>query len=116
MAVMVMVMIEMSRGGIVMVSILDRIIRQAIEMNAYRIGTREVMKNISNAKLIVCSRSLRKDVLESIDNHAKNSNIPVYNINKNSMELGRVVGKPFRVSVISIEQVDDELLKELVKG
>jgi len=99
-----------------MVSILDRIIRQAIEVNAYRIGTREVMKNVSNAKLIVCSRSIRRDVLESIYNHANNNNIPVYHINKNSMELGRVVGKPFRVSIISIEQVDDELLKELVKG
>ncbi len=96
-----------------MSKILAKIIRNAVEKKAYRIGSKEVLKHLSDAKLIICSNSLSKDVREKIES-IKDS-ILVYNINKNSVELGRLVGKPFRVSVISIEDANSEDLDAVAK-
>jgi len=105
-------------------SILAKIIRNAIEKRAYKVGSKEVLKHILNARLIICSNSLNKDVLEKINEASKardgnndKSDTPllIYHINKNSVELGRLIGKPFRVSIISIEDVDKEDLDTLAK-
>ncbi len=103
-----------------MSKILAKIIRSAVEKKAYKLGSKEVLKNISNAKLIICSSSLSNDVLEKITKVSKgkgdnNGDILVYRIDKNSVELGRLIGKPFRVSIISIEDVDKEDIDTLVK-
>ncbi len=92
---------------------LARIIRNAVEKKAYRVGSREVLKHLSDAKLIICSNSLSNDAREKIE--SMRDSILVYNINKNSVELGRFVGKPFRVSVISIEDAEREDLDALAK-
>ncbi|MEM0364976.1 MAG: ribosomal L7Ae/L30e/S12e/Gadd45 family protein [Candidatus Nitrosocaldus sp.] len=96
-----------------MSKLIAKIVRNAIASNSCKIGSREVMKHIGNAKLIICSRSVSKDVAEKLKSY-ENSSTHIYYIDKNSMELGRLCGKPFRISIISVENVSKEDLDALI--
>ncbi len=89
-----------------------KIVRNAMANSACRIGSREVLKGIGNAKLIICSRSIRRDVMDKIS--SSSTSVYIYKIDKNSLELGRLCGKPFRVSVVSVEDVSREDLDALM--
>ncbi|MEM2922891.1 MAG: ribosomal L7Ae/L30e/S12e/Gadd45 family protein [Candidatus Nitrosocaldus sp.] len=97
-----------------MSKLIARIVRNAMASNSCRIGSREVLKGISNAKLIICSSSVSKDVVDRLRSDGNNSSAYIYHIDKNSMELGRLCGKPFRVSIISVEDVSKEDLDALI--
>ncbi|MFN4336106.1 MAG: ribosomal L7Ae/L30e/S12e/Gadd45 family protein [Candidatus Nitrosocaldus sp.] len=94
-----------------MSKLVAKIVRNAIANNACRIGSREVLKGIGDAKLVICSRSIRKDVIDKI---SSNASVYIYRIDKNSLELGRLCGRPFRVSVVSVEDVSKEDLDALI--
>lgn len=91
--------------------LIAKIVRNAMMSNACRIGSREVLKNIDRAKLIICSRSVSKDLLDKI---RSNGAVYIHHIDKNSLELGRLCGKPFRVSVVSVEEVSREDMDALL--
>ncbi|MEO9365450.1 MULTISPECIES: ribosomal L7Ae/L30e/S12e/Gadd45 family protein [Candidatus Nitrosocaldus] len=96
-----------------MSKLIAKIVRNAMASNSCRIGSREVLKDINNAKLIICSRSVSRDVVERLRSNG-NSSAYIYNIDKNSMELGRLCGKPFRISIISVMDVSKEDLDALI--
>ncbi|MDW8274750.1 MAG: hypothetical protein RMJ59_00005, partial [Candidatus Nitrosocaldus sp.] len=96
-----------------MSKLVAKIVRNAMANNACRIGSREVLKGIGSARLIICSSSVGKDVLDRIRGSG-NSAAYIYQIDRNSMELGRLCGRPFRISVISVEDVSKEDLDALI--
>ncbi|MEM0029377.1 MAG: ribosomal L7Ae/L30e/S12e/Gadd45 family protein [Candidatus Nitrosocaldus sp.] len=96
-----------------MSKLVSKIVRNAMASNACRIGSREVLKGIGNAKLIICSRSVSKDMVDKIRSNS-NASAYIYHIDKNSLELGRLCGRPFRISVVSVEDVSKEDLDALM--
>ncbi len=86
-----------------MSKVLAKVIKDAISSNKCKIGSKEVLDSLKSAKLIVCSNSLVEDTKKKIDEIAGSAGIPIYNLNDTSMQLGRLCNKPFRISVISIE-------------
>ncbi len=90
-----------------MSKVLAKVIKDAISSNKYKIGGKEVLHSVKNAKLIVCSNSLAEDTKTNIEKTARSAGIPIYNLADTSMQLGRLCNRPFRISVISIEDASN---------
>ncbi|MEE8132267.1 MAG: ribosomal L7Ae/L30e/S12e/Gadd45 family protein [Nitrososphaerales archaeon] len=86
-----------------MSKLLEQIIKDSLSSNTCRIGGKEVLRSVKNSKLIVCSKSLPADVKINLEQSGKDANVPIYYFNNTSMVLGRLCNKPFRISVISID-------------
>jgi large subunit ribosomal protein L30e len=98
---------------------LAKVIKDSISSNKCSIGEKEVLHSAKDSKLIVSSTSLDADAWKKIEETAKSANVPIYNFNDTSVELGRLCNKPFKISVLSIDKSSEHdvsaLLEEINK-
>ncbi|GIU70878.1 MAG: hypothetical protein KatS3mg003_0357 [Candidatus Nitrosocaldaceae archaeon] len=81
----------------------------------YLIGSKEVLKNIEKAKIVIYADTLEPKIKEKAESICKDRSIPIYNSNNTSLELGRLCNKPFRVSILALTDIDDNDLQMLLK-
>jgi large subunit ribosomal protein L30e len=93
---------------------LEKIIKEAISSNKCKIGTRQVMGSIRGSKLIVLSNSLMSRNKSKILEEAKSAQIPTLNYDGNSVQLGRLCNKTFRISALSLKIGKDNEIQELL--
>ena len=72
-----------------MLKIIEKAIKNAISTNKYKTGTKEVFKSIKGSKLLVTSSSISSKDRKKIEEYAKSTNIPIYNFEGNSVQLGK---------------------------
>ena len=87
--------------------VLEQVIKDSLSNKKCKIGGIAVLRSVKDSKLIVCSESLPVDTKNKITESAKSLNIPIYNFANTSIELGRFCKKPFRISVISIDNTSN---------
>ena len=93
---------------------LEKTIKEAISSNKCKIGTREVMGSIKGSKLLVLSDSLMDMDKSKILEEAKAAQVPTLQYNGNSVQLGRLCNKTFRISAISLKIGNDNEIQELL--
>ena len=94
---------------------LEKTLKDAIKEEAYIIGTKQVLGNISKSKLVLVSKSVPRHVTEKIEDDAKKSNISTIAFDDTSVNLGKLCGLQFRVSAISLTNIADADIKTLQK-
>ena len=79
-------------------------LRKALETGKVVIGSNKTVKlaKIGGAKLIIVAKNAPKEVKDDIYYYAKLSNIPVYEYEGTSVDLGTLLGKPFVVASLAI--------------
>jgi len=82
-----------------MLKIIEKTIKNAISTNKYKSGTKEVFKSIKGSKLLVTSRSISSKDRKKVEEYAKSFDIPIYNFEGNSVQLGKVCNRQYRVTV-----------------
>jgi large subunit ribosomal protein L30e len=98
-----------------MVKLLEKIIKDAMESKKCSLGAKEVIGSMKNSKLIILSQSVSKNMLQKIQETAKNSKTPTLNFKGSSVELGRLCGTQFRISALSLKILSETNLKTLFK-
>jgi large subunit ribosomal protein L30e len=93
---------------------LEKTIKEAISSKKCKIGTREVMGSIKGSKLIVLSSSLIDDDKSKILEEANAANVPTLQYDGNSVQLGRLCNKTFRISTISLKTGNDNDIQQLL--
>ena len=93
---------------------LEKIIKEAMSSNKCKIGTRQVMGSIRGSKLIVLSNSLISRNKSKILEMAKSAQVPTINYDGNSVQLGRLCNKTFRISSLSLKIGKDNEIQELL--
>ena len=93
---------------------LEKTIKEAISSKKCKIGTREVMGSIKGSKLIVLSNSLIDTNKSKILEDAKAAQVPTLQYDGNSVQLGRLCNKTFRISTISLKVGSDNEIQELL--
>ena len=73
----------------------------------------EVISEMKGSKLVILTESLPSISRAKLTEEAQKNNVKVVQIEKNSTELGRMVGRPFRVSAIALRSVSDSDLRQL---
>ena len=98
-----------------MVKLLEKVIKDAVEDGKCSFGSKEAISSIKNSKLVVLSHSVPEKMLQKIQQAAKTSKVSTLNYNGSSVELGRLCGTQFRISVVSLMTLSDTNLKGIIK-
>jgi large subunit ribosomal protein L30e len=96
--------------------VLARVLKEALKSGKYTIGTKEVISELKSAKMVVAASTLSAGSKEEgglISEAAKNK-VPIVSIDRSSAQLGRMLGKPYRVSAISLRVVAEGDFRQLV--
>lgn len=94
---------------------LGRVLKEAMKSGKYTIGTKEVVAELKSAKLVIAaSRPSPSDVDGWLVKESEKSGVPLVRINQSSSELGKMVGRHFRVSAIALRVVAEGDFRELV--
>ena len=93
---------------------LEKTIKDAIISKKCKIGTRQVMGSVKGSKLIVLSDSLFPGDKSKILEEARNSKVPTLPFKGNSVQLGKLCNKPFRISTLSLRIGNEDEIQELV--
>ena len=94
---------------------LEKIIKEAKSSNKYKDGIKEVKSNVKGSKLIIVSTSLNNIDKELLDNSSKEYKVPIYYYSDNSIKLGRLFNKPYRISTVALKAVSEEDVKSLLE-
>jgi|SRR5271155_4318613 len=96
--------------------VLARILKEAVKSGKYTIGTKEVISELKSAKMVIAASTISsRDADEGgLVKEAEKSKVPVIRIDKSSTELGRMIGRPFRVSAIALRVVAEGDFRQLV--
>jgi large subunit ribosomal protein L30e len=97
-----------------MAKIMDKVLKDALNANKYRCGTKEVLKSVKGSKLIILSSSIEAENRVKIEEQAKSSNVPIYKFDGNSFKLGKLCNKPFRISIIALKAGTDAQINSIL--
>ena len=95
---------------------LEKIIKEAKSSKKYKEGVKEVRSNIKGSKLIIVSTSLSNTDSQFIEEHCKELKVPIYYYNDNSIKLGRLFTRPYRISAVALKSVADEDVNALLEN
>ena len=93
---------------------LEKIIKDAKSSNKYKEGLKEVRSNIKGSKLIIVSNSLRASEKQIIEKSCKEMKVRLYYYHDNSIKLGRLFNKPYRISTVALKSVEDKDVSALL--
>ena len=94
---------------------LEKTVKEAISSNKCKIGTREVMSSIKGSKLVIVSNSLMEKDKSKILEEANNAQIPILQFDGNSIQLGKLCNKPFRIRALSLKIGNENEIEEIIK-
>ena len=78
-----------------------------------RAEQKEVLQSVKGSKLIILSNSLDSKNRLHLEELAKSSSVPLYQFNGNSLQLGKLCNKPFRISVIALKSGTDATINSI---
>ena len=94
---------------------LEKIIKEAKSSNKYKEGIKEVKSNIKGTKLIIVSTSINNADKQSLEKSSKEYKVPIYYYGENSIKLGRLFNRPYRISAVAFKGVSEEDIGKLLE-
>jgi large subunit ribosomal protein L30e len=94
----------------------DRGIRVAVETGNVTLGSEKSIQGLKlgKGKLIIIAQNCPRDIREDVMHYSKLSEIPVYDYQGTSVDLGSVCGKPFTVATLTIKDPGDSTILEVM--
>jgi large subunit ribosomal protein L30e len=93
---------------------LEKVIKDAVVADKYKSGVKEVLQSVKGSKLIIVSKSIDPDDRKKLEEQAKSTNVAIYEYSGNSVQLGKLCNKPFRITTIAIKSVTPEEISAIV--
>jgi ribosomal protein L30E len=94
---------------------LSKILKEAMKGGKYSVGAKESILAMKGAKAVLCTRSVPTGVGARLREEAKKHEVPVVDLEITSAELARMIGKPYRVSALSLRSLGEASLKQLLR-
>lgn len=86
-----------------MLRITEKAIKEAASGHKFKCGHKQVLQSIKGSKLIIVSRSINHSTRLELERQASVAGIPIHEFDGNSIKLGKLCGKQFRVAVVSFK-------------
>ena len=93
--------------------LLGRVLKEAMKTGKYTLGAKEVLSEVKSSKVVIAASGLAGKPGEAIRSEAQKNNVPLVLLDRNSMQLGRLLGRPYRVSAIAIRSISESDLRSL---
>lgn len=100
----------------ILVKVLNKVIKDLVSPGKYKCGLKEVLPSIKTSKLLIVSRSIPLSARSEIEEKSKESTVPIYYYEGNSVQLGKLCNKPFRVSAIALRSGTEEDISVILSG
>jgi len=94
---------------------LSKILKDAMKGGKYALGAKEVIAGMKGTKAVICTRSLPAGLGTRLRDEARKHNTTVVEVGVSSVELARLIGRPYRVSALALRSVGEAELKQLVR-
>jgi ribosomal protein L30E len=94
---------------------LEKIIKEAKSSKKYKEGLKEVRSSVKGSKLIIVSTSLSNTDKQFIEKHCNELKVPIYYYSDNSIKLGRLFNRPYRISTVALKSIADEDVNALLE-
>ncbi len=94
---------------------LSKILKEAMKGGKYAVGAKEAIAGMKGTKAVICTTSIPSPIGAKLRDEAKKQGVAVVELGVSSMELSRLIGRPFRVSALSLRSLGDSDLKLLLK-
>ncbi len=94
----------------------DRGIRVAVDTGNVTLGSEKSIQGLKlgRGKLVILAQNCPRDIREDVMHYSKLSEIPVYDYQGTSVDLGSVCGKPFTVAALTIKDPGDSNILEVM--
>ena len=86
-----------------MLKTIEKVIKEAVGSRKFKCGQKQVLQSIKGSKFIVISRSADHSTRLELEQQANAAGVPIHEFDGNSIQLGKLCGKPFRVAVVSLK-------------
>ncbi len=85
---------------------LSKQIKDAIKNEKLIIGSRTVLKNLKNEMLdsVVYASNYPGGMIKDLNHYSKVSGVKLEEFNGNSVQLGELCGKPFRILIVGVKK------------
>jgi large subunit ribosomal protein L30e len=93
--------------------ILGRVLKEAMKGGKFTLGTKEVISEIKSSKVVVAASSIAGAAGAKLKLEAEKNNVPVVILDKNSAQLGKLLGRPYKVSAIALRQITESDLRQI---
>lgn len=93
--------------------LLGRVLKEAMKTGKYTLGTREVLSEVKSSKVIIAASSLYGKSGDALKAEAEKNKVPVVWTDRNSAQLGRLLGRPYKVSAVALRSISDQDLRQL---
>ena len=93
--------------------LLGRVLKEAMKSGKYTLGSKEVVSEVKSSKVVIAASSLTGKSGEAIKAEAEKNKVPLVFLERNSMQLGRLLGRPYKVSAIAIRSISESDLRQL---
>jgi large subunit ribosomal protein L30e len=93
---------------------LEKVIKDSVVADKYKSGVKEVLQSVKGSKLIIVSKSIDPDDRKKLEEQAKSTNVAIYEYSGNSVQLGKLCNKPFRITTIAIKSGTPEEISAIV--
>ena len=96
--------------------VLTRVLKDAVKSGKYTIGTKNVISELKSAKVVIAANSVPKSMEDgSLTKETMKSKVPLVRVDRSSAEIGKLMGRPFRVSAVALRAVSEGDLRILVE-
>lgn len=93
--------------------LLGRVLKDAMKTGKYTLGTREVLSEIKSSKVVIAASSMPGNTGNALQVEAEKNKVPVVWTDRNSAQLGRMLGRPYKVSAVALRSISDQDLRQL---
>jgi ribosomal protein L30E len=94
---------------------LAKILKDSMKGGKYILGAKEVVSGMKGSRVILSTKSLPPRLEARVRSEAQRLEVPIVDLKATSSELARMIGRPFRVSVIALRTLGENDLKQLQK-
>jgi large subunit ribosomal protein L30e len=86
-----------------MLKTIEKKLKEAVSSSNFKCGHKQALQTLKGSKLIVLSRSVNATTRKVLEQQALATGVPIHQFDGNSMQLGKLCGKPFRIAVVAIK-------------
>ncbi len=87
--------------------LLEEFLKTALKTGRCILGTRTVLSSIKGSKIVLYSSSMDDDSRQALLEACTSNSVPSVLFAGNSEKLGRLCGKPFKVSAVGVKSPGD---------
>ena len=97
------------------IAYLSKVLKEAMKGGKSVVGAKESIAAIKGSKAVLCTKSIPPTLGAKLREEAKKHGVPVVELPQSSVELARMVGRPYRVSAMTLKNVSDSDVKQLMR-